>query len=798
MSTKQNNLSLHPTHLSDLRKSGLSDETIQEARIYSVPPRDINKKLGFNDSRIESVMAFLYEGCDGFEIYKVFPPLDGLKYIQPKGSANRLYISSSLEPILSDPSKTIHFTEGAKKALKACQEGIPCIAVSGLWNWSDGSEGMGLIPDFDRINFEGRDVYLIPDNDWLSPNRHGERKNLRQAVYELGYRLIDRGARVFVIELPQGPLKGLDDYLCQHPIDEFNSLPKREIRKHTIEQMIEGASVETLPEILKRMANLKETERAVHINSLSDKLKVPKQSIKKDLKKAEARNGDDTEILTTAYFPNLVDLCKDEDGNVVFLINRDGTLETSRVCEIDGSPHKPPERSRIPFPLPSVKAVLTWASKKDDTLFKDIVSHLQKFSYLPEHQFIVVALFIFLTYIQDHPDIQYFPMLLFWSAPERGKSRTGKAVAYCSFRGIHIVDMREANLFRYSQNFHATLFIDMMDLWKKAERNQSEDVLLLRFERGAVVGRVLYPEKGAFKDMVYFDVYGPTVMASNEPVHHILDTRCLPISMQNRPGFYENPTPEKLMKIRERLTAWRAQAMSQHLPEVEVISGISGRLWDISKPLFQVCKMVCPPYREMLRSAILEMAGQRVEEKQDSIEGQIISILKDFSPDGSLLEWSILLDDITTKINEKRPEKHKLTSRYVGQKIKSLGLKKHRGNTGYQVDVLQSAFDILLSQFGFTNIPLPTPPETFTTFTTDTHEVKSGTYGVNVGVNVGEPTPNVHATFTDEKQRKSRGCEYSEGSEHSGEDIEERLSIMTADDGLTDEEALEVLHYELP
>ena len=160
--------------------------------------------------------------------------------------------------------------------------------------------------------------------------------------------------------------------------------------------------------------------------------------------------------------------------------------------------------------------------------------------------------------------------------------------------------------------------------------------------------------------------------------------------------------------------------MDQHLPAVEVIPGIGGRLWDISRPLFQVCKMVCPSYMEMLRLAILEMAGQRVEEKQDSLEGQIISILKYFSRDGELLEWSISLEDITPRINEKRPEKHKLTSRYVGQKIKSIGLKKHRGNTGYQVDVLQSAFDILLSQFGFTNMPLPTPPKTFTTFTTFT------------------------------------------------------------------------------
>lgn len=705
--------------------------------------------------------------------------------------------SYSVRDILPNSSIPIYFTEGIKKALKACQEGIPCIAMSGLWNWSDGSEDKNLIPDFDLIALEGRTVNIVPDNDWLSPDRHGERKNLRQAVYELAYRLIDRGAKVFVIELPQGPEKiGLDDYLCHHSLDEFHALPKRPIRKQTIEEMIQTATLESLPEILKRLLNLKETERAVYISNLSKKMDVPKRAIQKDLKKGETKSADDIEILTTAYFPNLIDLCLDKDEEVVFLINRDGRLETSRVCKIDDSLYKPPDKKKIPFLLPSAEAVLTWVDKKDDSLFEDIVSHLQKFSYLPEHQFIVVALFIFLTYIQDHPDVQYFPMLLFWSAPERGKSRSGKAVAYCSFRGIHIVDMREANLFRYSQNFHATLFIDMMDLWKKAERNQSEDVLLLRFERGAVVGRVLYPEKGAFKDMVYFDVYGPTVMASNEAVHHILDTRCFPISMQNRPGNYENPTPEKLRDVRDRLTAWRGRVMGQPLPEVDVIPGINGRLWDISRPLFQVCQMVCPSHWEMLKMAILEISGQRVKEKQDSLEGQIIGILKDLSPDGLLLEWSIPLDDVATRINEKRPEGHKLTSRYLGQKIKSIGLKKHRGNTGWIIDITSSAFDMLLSQFGFNNILFPTPPETFTTFTTDTKETKSEGYGVNVGVNVGERTPNVHATFTEEKPINSNTCEHSERSERSGEGIEERLAIMTIDGGLTEDEALEVLRHE--
>ena len=169
----------------------------------------------------------------------------------------------------------------------AIQDGIPCIGLGGLWNWADGTPDKNLISDFERINLKGRTVYLIPDNDWQTPDRRGGPKNLRQAVYEFAYRLIDRGAKVFVVELPQGPEKvGLDDYLCHHSIEEFSALPQWEIRKQTLGEMIGGASLETLPEILKRLAGAKEVEKAVYVNNLAKKLNIPKRAIQKDVRKA--------------------------------------------------------------------------------------------------------------------------------------------------------------------------------------------------------------------------------------------------------------------------------------------------------------------------------------------------------------------------------------------------------------------------------------------------------------------------------------------------------------------------------
>ncbi|MFA5823054.1 MAG: DUF3854 domain-containing protein [Thermodesulfovibrionales bacterium] len=125
------------------------------------------------------------------------------KYIQLKDSGNRLYIPTTVRSVLNDSAIPLHITEGEKKALKATQEGLFCIGLSGLWNWKNkGSEE--LISDFNQITLKNRAVYIVPDNDWLQPNKHGYAKNLKQAVYGLVIRLKERGARVFIVELPGG------------------------------------------------------------------------------------------------------------------------------------------------------------------------------------------------------------------------------------------------------------------------------------------------------------------------------------------------------------------------------------------------------------------------------------------------------------------------------------------------------------------------------------------------------------------------------------------------------------------
>ena len=200
----------HPDHLGDLHKSGLSNETILEAGIKSVCPRDIDKIFGYPTFAKSAYEIPYGNGYSRFKMFydeadKINPKTGGErpKYLAKKDSGNHLYIPAKVKPLLKDLSIPLYITEGEKKSLKACQEGLYCIAIAGLWNWKS-KDRDELIPDFDMINFKGRTVCLVPDNDFQKPDSKGRPRNLRQAVYELAYHLIDRGAKVSWVELPGG------------------------------------------------------------------------------------------------------------------------------------------------------------------------------------------------------------------------------------------------------------------------------------------------------------------------------------------------------------------------------------------------------------------------------------------------------------------------------------------------------------------------------------------------------------------------------------------------------------------
>jgi hypothetical protein len=228
-------LALHGEAVEDLRKSGLSDATITAAGLYTPPPGDLPRLLSPRlVEKVRHVLVFPYDGgsngipmrrVDEFVRCKLFPPVSDsnghtIRYYQRAGTTPRLYVPALARPALADPGVPLLITEGEKKALKASQEGLACVAVGGLWNWQVAGRP---ITDLDGIDWVERETVIAPDSDvWT-------RVDLLQPVFALGRELEGRGAKVAVLKLPpvrDGTKIGLDDYLCAHSLEAFSALPR--------------------------------------------------------------------------------------------------------------------------------------------------------------------------------------------------------------------------------------------------------------------------------------------------------------------------------------------------------------------------------------------------------------------------------------------------------------------------------------------------------------------------------------------------------------------------------------------
>lgn len=637
-------------HLKDLWLSGINKETAIDAGLYSLKAQDLVCKYGFPLPSETTGLNFSYHGNNGFSRAKFFPPVktkDGtIKYGQKKGSSSHLYILPVVREKLGDPSVKIGFTEGEKKVLAVVQRGLNYIGLGGLWSWmQDGKP----IKDLDSINLFGRKVDFCPDSDTWS------RPDLLQAVYAFCYELERRGADVSIIRLPNinGTSKtGLDDYLVKHTVED-----------------LEGCERITLS----------------HKGFKSVKKWHEKWLSKKD--KTESEQKEQKEQDYTAVNEKLVDLAVNQDGQICFLMLDNGELfPDTKIRKEDGSGDLfPPPIQAIKWNLPRLDEVLKYYKTDNDRhLYDDILSYLKNISELPsEDYYHLLACWVFHTYIFEKA--AYSPYLWLYAIPERGKSRTGHALIYIAYRGLTVESLRDPYIIRVAQNLMSALFIDAMDISKKAERTGTEDILLQRFERGAVVPRVLYPDRGPHKDTVYFNIYGPTVIATNEKVSEILGTRAIQIIMPESSRQFENDVrPEDALPLRERLVAWRGRHMDCDMPEAK--KPCRGRLGDILRPLRQVVLLVAPDEEKLFLRLCSEIQNQRYDTLADTLEASIMQAISDL--EDQIENCKLLSKTITEKLNEDIPEKFHRAQRTITQACKRMGFRSIRscGDTYIEIN----------------------------------------------------------------------------------------------------------------
>lgn len=118
--------------------------------------------------------------------------------------------------IAQDPDEPIILTEGELKAAKACKEGFPTVGLGGVFNFRSPKIGVVWLREFEDIVWVKRHVYICFDSDYRT------NPNICSALNKLGEELIERGAIVYMVSLPEvmddpEAKTGLDDFFVAEP-----------------------------------------------------------------------------------------------------------------------------------------------------------------------------------------------------------------------------------------------------------------------------------------------------------------------------------------------------------------------------------------------------------------------------------------------------------------------------------------------------------------------------------------------------------------------------------------------------
>ena len=138
------------------------------------------------------------------------------KYETPRRQANFLDVNPTMRGKALDCTEPLWITEGARKVDALATLGVPCVGLSGVWNWK-GRERAGdptsesrPLPQWKVLPLADRVVVICFDSDAAT------NKGVRSARRQLAKFLMDNGAKVEVVHLPMsadGAKQGVDDYI---------------------------------------------------------------------------------------------------------------------------------------------------------------------------------------------------------------------------------------------------------------------------------------------------------------------------------------------------------------------------------------------------------------------------------------------------------------------------------------------------------------------------------------------------------------------------------------------------------
>lgn len=121
-----------------------------------------------------------------------------VKYETPEEARSILDVHPRMQDVIRDPETELWVTEGIKKADALTSRGLCTVGLIGVHNFAvKDTHGKQLIPCWDHVALEGRQVYVVYDADVMV------KAEVQLALERLVAALEGRGARVLVVYLPE-------------------------------------------------------------------------------------------------------------------------------------------------------------------------------------------------------------------------------------------------------------------------------------------------------------------------------------------------------------------------------------------------------------------------------------------------------------------------------------------------------------------------------------------------------------------------------------------------------------------
>ncbi|MBD2388449.1 VapE domain-containing protein [Cylindrospermum sp. FACHB-282] len=324
---------LDSKHFEEWQESAVSDDIINLNVQTIFDPREVNKILGRNSSRkwgltSDLVPAWYAAGVDpitdeptlqGVQVKPDKTPIgkDGkpTKYIGASGMETApLFLRTKKEgfwkSIIDDLSQWVFTCEGAKKSGSLLSINIPAISIPGVTT----CRKLGrLHQNLALFAKPGRNIVLCYDNDLMY------KKGVQDGLEGMGRELRAAGAKVWVILLPEGDAKGVDDFLALYGEEAFRGLLKSPETLLTFEEWLEKKKeLQTEEEVnqpksrLKIHDNLITREWGDHLryNTLKKEVELDGKELNEDRVRLRMARDFDIDISNTDAHSIVLDLAE--------------------------------------------------------------------------------------------------------------------------------------------------------------------------------------------------------------------------------------------------------------------------------------------------------------------------------------------------------------------------------------------------------------------------------------------------------------------------------------------------------